>query len=378
MTTSRAGGRASSAWPSSWPAAIPCSGHGPRTAPAGSAVAGGLVIVEDAERPVSDALAARARSGGRARPGRRCRRAGHRAFAGRRAAGPRGSGQPAGARRSATVSSWPTSASRSARPPRRCAPARWPASAVAISRSTSTASTRPATRSVWPRWLSARPVCATPRSCGRPARRPVRAQSGGGARARREPLHGYPVRHGDWDAAWSTNVPLLLDAATADVDERRAFWALGARRAKSRPRVGEPTRANLGAPAPRGYRLTRRRCFRAARPRRSWRWQPIGRSAWTTCRPARVPRTPRASTPRAAHHAPRQWADLVLPPTSSAANCASWPPAPAIVSWVLDDWGIGGRAVAGAGMTALFAGARAPARRCPPKSSPASWVSTST
>jgi hypothetical protein len=158
-----------------------------------------------------------------------------------------------------------------------------------------------------------------------------------------------------WDAAWSSNVPLLLDAATPTVDERRAFWASALAGEVSAAVASQPSES--GAPhATMAYRLTPAQVFRAAKAAQKLALAAdravslddlqAGARAQNA---AGLDRLARRITPRAS------WADLVLP-SDIVAQLRELTARARHRAWVFDSWGIGGRAVRGRGVTALFAG----------------------
>ena len=158
-----------------------------------------------------------------------------------------------------------------------------------------------------------------------------------------------------WDAAWSNRVPLLLDAPTPTVEERRAFWA--AALAGQVEAAGAGQASESGAPhATMAYRLTPAQIFRAARAAQQLALagdRPLTlddlRAGARAQNAAGLDRLARRITPRAT------WADLVLPP-DIVAQLHELTARARHREWVFDAWGIGGRAVRGRGVTSLFAG----------------------
>jgi ATPase family associated with various cellular activities (AAA) len=163
-------------------------------------------------------------------------------------------------------------------------------------------------------------------------------------------LHGMRV----WDPAWSNNVPLLLDAPLPTVEQRRAFWSVALDTGGDEARRDA---SESGAPhATMAYRLTPAQVFRAAQAARKLavaadRALTIDdlRAGARAQNAAGLDRLARRITPRAS------WADLVLP-TDVVSQLHELTARARHRDWVYDSWGIGGRAVRGRGVTALFAG----------------------
>jgi hypothetical protein len=182
-------------------------------------------------------------------------------------------------------------------------------------------------------------------------------------------LHGMRV----WDPAWSNNVPLLLDAPLPTVEQRRAFWSVALDSAAAddvaadnvaaeggAASAGDAARRDAsesGAPhATMAYRLTPAQVFRAAQAARKLavaadRALTLDdlRAGARAQNAAGLDRLARRITPRAS------WADLVLP-IDVVSQLHELTARARHREWVYDSWGIGGRAVRGRGVTALFAG----------------------
>jgi len=158
-----------------------------------------------------------------------------------------------------------------------------------------------------------------------------------------------------WDASWASSVPLLLDAPMPTVDERRSFWTAALDGQADAAVVRQPS--ETGAPhATMAYRLTPAQVFRAAQAARKLAIaadRPLTlddlRAGARSQNAAGLDRLARRITPRAT------WADLVLP-SDVVDQLHELTARARHRSWVFDSWGIGGRAVRGRGVTALFAG----------------------
>jgi hypothetical protein len=157
-----------------------------------------------------------------------------------------------------------------------------------------------------------------------------------------------------WDAAWAANVPLLLDAPQPTVEERRSFWTAAL---NGDAGAAAQDASESGAPhATMAYRLTPAQVFRAARAARTLAVaadRPLTlddlRAGARSQNAAGLDRLARRITPRAT------WVDLVLP-ADVIAQLHELTARARHRAWVFDAWGIGGRAVRGRGVTALFAG----------------------
>jgi hypothetical protein len=177
-------------------------------------------------------------------------------------------------------------------------------------------------------------------------------------------MHGMRV----WDPAWSNNVPLLLEAPLPTVEQRRAFWSVALETAAAEGVAADGAAApngdaarrdasESGAPhATMAYRLTPAQVFRAAQAARKLAVaadRPLTlddlRAGARAQNAAGLDRLARRITPRAS------WADLVLP-TDVVSQLHELTARARHREWVYDSWGIGGRAVRGRGVTALFAG----------------------
>ena len=167
---------------------------------------------------------------------------------------------------------------------------------------------------------------------------------------------GTAVLHGSciWDPAWSNSVPLLIEAAPATLEQRRMFWsiALGDSIDKASADLSD-----MDSPrATMTYRLTPAQISRAAQAARNLAVaaeRPLTlddlRAGARAQNASGLDRLARRITPRAT------WADLVLP-TDVIGQLHELTARARHRDWVFDRWGVGGRAVRGRGVTALFAG----------------------
>ncbi len=150
-----------------------------------------------------------------------------------------------------------------------------------------------------------------------------------------------------WDPGWSRAIPLLLDVPPATPAERAAQWASALNGHAPDPAVMRSTLA---------FRLTPMQVSRVAEATRL-----AARASGREVRAADVQAAARAQNAagleRLAHRIEPSatWDQLVLPPEVRA-QLRELAARARHRERVLDEWGIGGRALRGRGITALFAG----------------------